>query len=121
MRSYFHLKHSFDLIVFIIAILGFCSVIQTFFIGKHYIIPTALLSFSIISGNLTYYGFKENRIAKKILYWLFFTLTTHLFFALFFSVKYRTLLGDYFEPICILNILIFGYLLFKYNKKNKLF
>ena len=75
---------------------------------------------SIIFGNLTYYGFQENRIAKKILFWLFFTLTAHLFFALFFSVKYRAILGSYFEPICILNIVIFGYLLFKYNEENKL-
>ena len=120
MRNYFNLNHSFDSIILIMVILGFCSVIQTFIFGKHYIIPTALLSVSIIFGNLTYYGFQENRIAKKILFWLFFTLTAHLFFALFFSVKYRAILGSYFEPICILNIVIFGYLLFKYNEENKL-
>ena len=121
MKNYIKLNHSFDLIVSLIVMLGFFLVAQTFLIGHHYIIPTGILMLSVIFGNLAYYGFKDNRFAKKTLFWLFFVFTLHLFFALFFSVKYRAMLGDSFEPICIVNILVFSYLLIQYAKRNRLF
>ena len=115
------LKNSFDLIFAILSAFGFLAVIQTFIIGKHYIIPTAILFITIIISNLSYYGFKEIRAAKKILFWVFFIFDIHLFFALFFSVKYRALLGDSFEIICISFLLLFSYLLVQYEKRNQLF
>ena len=121
MKKYITLNHSLDLIVSLIVTIGILLVGQTFIIGQHYIIPTGFLILSVILGNLAYYGFKENRSAKKILFWSFFTFTLHLFFALFFSVKYRAVLGSYFEPLCIINIVIFSYLLIQYAKKNRLF
>tara|TARA_B110000438_G_scaffold196170_1_gene187747 strand:+ start:69 stop:434 length:366 start_codon:yes stop_codon:yes gene_type:complete len=121
MKNYIKLNHSFDLIVLLLVTLGILLVFQTFIIGHHYIIPTGILMLSVIFGNLAYYGFKNNRFAKKILFWLFFVFTLHLFFALFFSVKYRTILGNSFEPVCIINILAFSYLLIQYERKNNLF
>jgi signal peptidase I len=121
MKNYIKLNHSFDLIVSLLVTLGILLVVQTFIIGHHYIIPTGILMLSVIFGNLVYYGFKNNRFAKKILFWLFFVFTLHLFFALFFSVKYRTILGNSFEPVCIINILVFSYLLIQYERKNNLF
>jgi hypothetical protein len=121
MKNYITLSHSFDLIVSLLVTTGILLVVQTFVIGHHYIIPTGFLTLSVIFGNLAYYGFKENRSAKKILFWLFFIFTLHLFFALFFSIKYRAILGSYFEPICVTNIVIFSYLLIQYVKRNRLF
>ena len=115
------LKNSFDLIFAILSAFGFLAVIQTFIIGKHYIIPTAILFITIIISNLSYYGFKDKRVAKKILFWIFFIFDFHLFFALFFSVKYRALLGDSFEIICISLLLLFSYLLVQYKNRNELF
>jgi hypothetical protein len=115
------LKNSFDLIFAILSALGFLAVIQTFVIGKHYIIPTAILFITILISNLSYYGFKNKRVAKKMLFWIFFIFDIHLFFALFYSVKYRAWLGDSFEIICISLLLFFSYLIVQYNKRNQLF
>ena len=121
MKNIVSVENSFDLIVGVIAFIGFLAVIETFIFGKHYIIPTAIFFMTIVLANLTFYGFRKNRIAKKIMFWLFFLLDAHLFFALFFSVKYRTLLGNFFEMICSFLLLILSYMLLKYQKQNELF
>ena len=121
MKNLISYKNTFDLIILIMTVIGFFAVMQTFILGKHYIIPTAILFLTIILGNLSYYGLQGRRAAKKILFWAFFLFDVHLFFALFFSVKYRTILGSNFEIICIINIIVFSYLLVKYIKKNHLF
>ena len=121
MKNLISYKNTFDLIILMMTAVGFFAVIETFIVGKHYIIPTAILFLTIVLGNLSYYGIQGRRGAKKILFWIFFLFDVHLFFALFFSVKYRVILGSNFEIICIINILVFSYLLFKYIKKNHLF
>ena len=121
MRKIVSVENSFDLIIGAIAFIGFFAVLETFIFGKHYIIPTAILFVTILLANLSFYGYRNNRIAKKIMFWLFFLLDMHLFFALFFSVKYRALLGNYFEIVCSLLVLILSYMLLKYQKQNELF
>tara|TARA_Y100000768_G_scaffold193082_1_gene144802 strand:+ start:868 stop:1233 length:366 start_codon:yes stop_codon:yes gene_type:complete len=121
MKKIIAVKNSFDLIIGLIAFIGFLAVLETFIFGKHYIIPTAILFITIILANLSFYGFKKYRIAKKIMFWLFFLLDMHLFFALFFSVKYRALLGNFFEIVCSFLVIILSYLLLKYQKQNELF
>ena len=121
MKNIVSVGNSFDLIVGVIAFIGFLAVIETFIFGKHYIIPTAILSMTIMLANLSFYGFRKNRIAKKLMFWLFLLLDVHLFFALFFSVKYRALLGNYFEIVCSFLVLILSYMLLKYQKQNELF
>lgn len=140
MKKIIAVKNSFDLIIGLMAFIGFLAVLETFIFGKHYIIPTAILFVTIMLANLSFYGFRKNRIAKKIMFWLFFLLDMHLFFALFFSVKYRALLGNFseqftytffvfenfeivwnFEIVCSFFILILSYMLLKYQKQNELF
>ena len=121
MKKIISVKNSFDLIIGLIAFIGFLAVIETFIFGKHYIIPTAILLITIVLANLSFYGIREKRSAKKIIFWIFFLFDMHLFFALFFSVKYRVLLGNIFEVVCSLLIVILSYLLVKYQKQNALF
>ncbi len=121
MKKIISVENSFDLIIGVVAFIGFLAVLETFIFGKHYIIPTAILSMTIMLANLSFYGFRKNRIAKKLMFWLFLLLDVHLFFALFFSVKYRALLGNYFEIVCSFLVLILSYMLLMYQKQNELF
>jgi len=121
MKGYLSLKNSFDLIFALIAAIGLLAVLQTFVIGQHYIIPSVILVVSVICGNIARYGLMGQTWAKQILFWSGFLFTAHAFFALFFSKRYREILGDAFEPICGVVILVFAWLVFQYAKKNQIF
>lgn len=120
MNDKFSLRNSFDLIVAFIAALAFLGVLQTFIIGRHFIIPTIILFFCVLFGNLARYGFQGRVWAKQFLFWMFFIFTAHAFFALFWAKKYREVLGDSFEFVCGSVFLVFAILLFKYAKENKI-
>lgn len=94
------------------------AVLQTFIIGKHYIIPTAILCLTVLIGNLAWYGLKNAAWAKRINFWCGFLLTNHAFFALFWSKKYRELLGGAFEPVCVVVTLVLAIVTFLYFKHN---
>ncbi len=114
------LRNSFDIVAALIAALAFIGVLQSFLIGKHFIIPTMILFFGVLFGNLARYGFQGQAWAKQFLFWTFFILTAHTFFALFWAKKYREILGDSFEYVCGGVFLILAFLLFKYAKENKI-
>ena len=114
------LRNSLDIVAALIAALAFIGVLQSFLIGKHFIIPTMILFFSILFGNLARYGFRGYAWAKHILFWIFTIFTAQTFFALFWAKKYRELLGDSFEYVCGGIFLVFAFLLFKYAKENKI-
>ena len=113
------LRNSLDIVAALIAALAFIGVLQSFLIGKHFIIPTMILFFGILFGNLARYGFRGYAWAKHILFWIFSIFTAHTFFALFWAKKYRELLGDSFEYVCGGIFLVFAFLLFKYAKEKK--
>ena len=96
------------------------GVVQTFVIGQHFIIPTIILMFAILLGNITAYAFVGKLWAKLVIFWLYVVLTNHGFFALFWAKKYRELLGQAFEPTCIVVVLVLAFLLFKYKRSNQL-
>ncbi len=121
MKNAFSLKNSLDLIAVLIALVAALAVLQTFVIGKHYLIPTMVLFWGVLFGNLARYGLQGHAWAKQILFWIFFIFTVHLFFALFFSVKYREILGSAFEFVIGIMFLIFAILTFSYAKGNALF
>lgn len=121
MKNAFSLKNSLDLIAALIAVVAALAVLQTFVIGKHYLIPTMILFWGVLFGNLARYGLRDHAWAKQILFWIFFLFTAHLFFALFFSVKYRAILGSAFEIVIGVMFLVFALLTFAYAKGNALF
>lgn len=95
--------------------------LQTFIIGKHFIIPTIILAVTILLGNIAWYGFQQKAWAKYLLLWIGFLTTAHFFFALFWAKKYRSILGETFEPICILVVLVLAFLTYQYARSNVLF
>ena len=120
MNKRLSLQHSFDLIAAIIAAMSFLGVLQTFIIGKHFIIPTMILFVGVLFGNLAYYGYQGCAWAKQILFWMFFIFTWHALFALFWAKKYREVFGDSFEYVFGSVVIVFGFLLFKYVAANKI-
>ncbi len=120
MKEWFSLKNSFDLIFAIIAAISVIAVLYTFVIGRHYIIPSVILVAAVLFGNIAKYGFQDRLWAKQILFWSGFLFTGHAFFALFFAKIYRLWLGDAFEIICGIVVVVFGYLLFEYARRNQI-
>ncbi|MFT2112754.1 hypothetical protein [Marinomonas sp. 2405UD68-3] len=96
------------------------GVVHAFAIGRHYIIPTLILTVAVLLGNLTAYAFSGRIWAKLMIFWLYFLLMCHGFFALFWSQKYREILGQAFEPTCIVVVLLLAFFLVKYKKGNDL-
>ena len=115
------LHHSLDLVAAIIAFVATLGVLQTFIIGKHFIIPTMILFFAVLFGNLARYGFQDRAWAKQILFWVFFLFTAHVFFALFFAVKYREIFGEAFEFVFGGVLVTLVFLIRNYAKKNGIF
>ncbi|QHJ13266.1 hypothetical protein FX988_03527 [Paraglaciecola mesophila] len=113
--------NSLDWFLALLALLTGLAVLHTFVLGEHYIIPTILLVVSVILGNLAWYGFAQVNWAKRVNFWCGFLLTSHGVFALFWSKKYREVLGDQFELVCAVITLTFLVLTWMYAKNNKLF
>ena len=95
--------------------------LQTFIIGKHFIIPTVLLVVAVFFGNLAWYGFKQVKWAQLLNFWCGVILTSHCFFALFWAKKYRELLGNAFEPVAVIITVLLLALTWFYASKNQLF
>jgi hypothetical protein len=116
-----NLRHGLDWLIATFAVLALAAVLQTFIIGKHFIIPTILLVVTIFLGNLAWYGFKQVKWAQHLIFWCGFVLTAHCFFALFWAKKYREILGNAFEPIAVIITLLLLALTWFYASKNQLF
>ena len=113
-------KYTFDHLAAIAAIGAAVAVLQTFLIGKHYLIPTMILVLAVLFGNLARFGYRDRAWAKHILFWIGVILNFHVFFALFWSVKYRTILGDAFEYVFAPLTVLLVFLLWQYAKTNEL-
>lgn len=121
MRRLFSLAHSMELIAALLAVAALAGVVQTFVIGRHFIIPTGILLVAIVLINLARYGLKGQAWAKQILFWMGFLMTCHAFFALFWARWYRAVLGSAFEFVFGGLVLVLAFLVFQYARKNALF
>jgi hypothetical protein len=121
MQKKLSLHNSYDWLMALFALLGLLAVLQTFIIGKHYIIPTGLLVIAVLLGNLAWFGLHKAKWANLINFWCGFLLSAHCFFALFWSVKYRAILGEQFELVLVPLTLFLSALTWLYAKNNKLF
>ena len=120
MKKLFSLKHSLDLLASVIASAALLGVLQTFIIGKHFVIPTMVLVLAILFGNLAANSLRGERWAKHVLFWIFFTATCHAFFALFWAVTPRKILGEAFPFIYGAVFVIVGFLTWQYAQKNEI-
>lgn len=121
MKRWLSLANSFDLIFAGLAVAGALAALQTFLIGQHYLIPSVILVVTVVLGNLARYGLANHAWAKQILFWCGFLFTAHVFMALFFSKRYRELLGDAFEPVCVVVFVGFAWLTWQYARENRIF
>ena len=121
MRRYLSLAYALELIFALVAGVGAIATLYTFLVGQHYIIPSVILAGTVICGNLVRYGLQDRLWAKQILFWCGFLFTAHAFMALFFSKRYREILGAAFEPVCVVVIVISMFLVVQYARRNRLF
>jgi hypothetical protein len=118
MKKLFSLKHSLDLLAVVVAIAALLGVIQTFIIGKHFVIPTMVLVLVVVFGNLAGSSMRGERWAKHVLFWIFFIATCHAFFALFWAKTPREILGGTFFYVYGATFLILAFLSWQYAEKN---
>jgi hypothetical protein len=120
MKKLFSLKHSLDLLAVIVAIAALLGVIQTFIIGKHFVIPTMVLVLVVVFGNLAGSSMRGERWAKHVLFWIFFIAACHAFFALFWAQTPREMLGDAFLFVYGGAFIILSFLSWQYALKNNI-
>ena len=120
MKKIFSLKHSLDFLAAIIAAVALLGVLQTFIIGKHFIIPTLVLALAILFGNLARSSLRGEKWAKHVLFWIFFIATCHAFFALFWAVTPREILGEAFLFVYGAAFGILGFLTWQYARENEI-
>lgn len=113
--------NSLDWAAAVIALVALGAVLYTFIIGRHYIIPTAILVPALLFGNLARHGLAGRRWAKELLFWIGVLFTAHTFFALFFAQTPRALLGAAFEPVCGVVFALSAFTVTQYARRNALF
>lgn len=121
MNKLFSLKYSLDLAAVIVAFLALLGVLQTFIIGKHFVIPTLILTLAIFFANLAAFGLRGKIWAKHVLFWIFTIAACHAFFALFWAKTPREMLGGAFLYVYGAAFIILAFFSWQYAKKNELF
>lgn len=118
MKNLFSLKHSLEWLAALVALGALFGVLQTFIIGKHFVIPTLILALAVFFGNLARYGLRGERWAQHVLFWIFLLATCHAFFALFWAKTPREILGEAFLYVYGSVFVILAILCWHYAKKN---
>lgn len=123
MRKLFSLDHSLEALAALVAVGAGLGVLQTFIIGKHFVIPTMILLLVFFFGNLARFGMQGQRWAQHLLFWVFLLMVCHAFFALVWAGELRPgqLFGVAFYPLYGSFLLIVGGLCLSYAKRNQLF
>ena len=123
MSKLFSLDNALEALATLVALGAGLGVLQTFIIGKHFVIPTMVLLLVIYFGNLARFGLKGERWAKHMLFWTFALMACHAFFALFWAAEARpgALFGAAFYPAYGGFLIVVGGLCFTYARRNRLF
>ncbi len=121
MKRLFSKENSLEAVAAFFALAAILGVLQTFIIGKHFVIPTMILVPAILFGNLARFGVQGERWAKHTLFWIFFLMACHAFFALFWAATPREILGEMFLPVYGLVFALLAVLCWFYARKNALF
>ncbi len=120
MKKLFSAENSLEAVAALFALGATLGVMQTFIIGRHFVIPTMILVIAVLFGNLARFGMQGQRWAKHTLFWIFFLMCCHTFFALFWAATPRALLGQMFLPVYGLVFIALAILCQSYWKKNAL-
>ncbi|MDZ7643446.1 MAG: hypothetical protein U5K76_03965 [Woeseiaceae bacterium] len=120
MKKAFSLQYSLETLCALLALLAFAAVLQSFIIGKHFIIPTGWLTLALFLGNVARFGYRDAPWAKHVAFWLGVLLTCHWFMALFWAQALRRMLGGVFEPVALVITLVLAFLTWQYWRRNPL-
>jgi hypothetical protein len=120
MKKLFSLEHSLELLAWLIAIAAMLGVLQSFIIGRHFVIPTMILVICVFFGNLARFAGQDHAWAKHMLFWIFFIAACHAFFALFWAQTPREILGGAFIYVYGADFLLLSVLCWQYAKRNRL-
>ena len=123
MNKFFSIRYGLETLATLVAALALLGVLQTFFIGKHFVIPTMILLLVFLFGNLARFGYQDQRWAKHLLFWLFLLLVCHAAFALVWAGDFRPgeIFGKAFYPLYGSFVLGVGSLCVVYARRNTLF
>lgn len=121
MKPRFSLDNSLDIAAATIAAAALLGVLQTFVIGRHYVIPTMILTLAVVLGNVARFALAGRAWAKHVVFWIFFLLACHAFFALFWAAKPREIFGAAFPWLYGGFLIVVVALLIPYAKQNALF
>ena len=109
-----------ELVAVLIAAVALVQVFYQFIVGKHFIIPTAILFIRILFGNLARYGMQGALWAKRMLFWFGLLVSCYLFFALFHAQTFPQMMGSAFLPVFIVLFVVFSTLTALYKSSNAL-
>ena len=123
MKRLFTLDYCLECLAALITLAAGLGVLQTFVIGKHFVIPTMVLLLAMLFGNLARFGLKDQRWAKHMLFWIFLLAVCHALFALVWAPEARPgqFFGGAFYPIYGGFALVVGTLCVLYARRNDLF
>ncbi len=123
MTKVFDTRYALETLASIFALLAVLGTLQTFVIGKHFVIPTMVLLLVFFFGNLARFGYRDQRWAKHVLFWVFLLMVFHALFALVWAGEARPgeFFGTAFYPLYGGFALIVGGLCVIYAKRNGLF
>ena len=122
MKKLLSMENSLEALATLFAFGAILGVLQSFIVGKHFVIPTMILFLAIIFGNLARFGLRGKRWARHVLFWLFLLMTCHAFFALFWAGDARpgALFGAAFYPLYGGFLVIVGGLCLAYARRHRL-
>ena len=120
MKSALSLRNTWDLFAILAALLAFASAMNQFIVGKHYMIPTAILVFTVFFGNLARAGLRGDRWAKHVLFWFGVLMTCMAFMGIFMAGAPKEALGSLFLPVWVAMFLVVAWLTWQYKSKNGL-
>ncbi|MCB1645951.1 MAG: hypothetical protein KDI36_10880 [Pseudomonadales bacterium] len=114
-------KTSMDYLLVMVTIAGLLGVLQTFVIGRHFVIPTGILAATMLTGNLAWFGLAGQRWAKYLLFTIAVLIACHTFFALFWAKTPREMLGVWFLPVYAVVCVGFTLIAATYAQSNRLY
>ncbi|MEE4361779.1 MAG: hypothetical protein V2I63_09680 [Pseudomonadales bacterium] len=109
-----------EAVAVLLTLAGAGAVVQTFVIGRHFVIPTLLLVPTLLFGNLAWHGARGRAWARHLLFWIGVLASAHLFFALFWAKTPRELLGGAFLPVYGVAFVAMSGLTVQYARRNHL-
>ena len=121
MKSKLQWRYTLEWCATLVTIVGLLGVLQTFLVGRHFVIPTGVLAVTVVFANLAWFGFQGQRWANYILFWLAVLVCCHSFFALFWAKAPRELLGVGFLPIYAAICFVSALAAWHYARSNQLY